>query len=177
MIITKRVIERLKRRDEKTFNQIYYEFESLIYYICYSITLNKELSEDLTQETFIKLLTSIDDYEERGYFKQYLMQIARNLSKNYVTRVMNKEKTLSSDDISFDSFVGWDEHSDNAKVILELQFLLSMEEADIVILKIVYIFKFKEIADDKNMTIGEVESIYYRAIEKVKKAYKEAGKI
>lgn len=177
MIITKGLIQKLKKRDERVFNQIYYAFEGLVYYICYSITLNKEASQDLTQDTFVKLLTSIDSYEENGHFKQYIMQIARNLSKNYVTRVQQKEVTLVSDDLTFDSFASNNKEAEEAKLIIELRGLLSTEEADIVILKIVYDFKFKEIAEDKNMTIGEVQSIYYRALEKVKKAYKEAERI
>ena len=36
---------------------------------------------------------------------------------------------------------------------------------------------FKEIVEDKNMTLGEVQAIYYRAIDKVRKNYKEAGLI
>lgn len=177
MIITKRIIDKLKNRDERVFNQIYYEFEGLVYYICYSITLNKEVSQDLTQDTFIKLLTSIDSYKEDGHFKQYIMQIARNLSKNYVTRIKQKEVTLVNENISFDTFESRNEEAEEAKLIIELRGLLSSQEADLVILKIVYDFKFKEIAEEKNMTIGEVQSMYYRALEKVKKAYKEAEKI
>ncbi len=177
MIITKRIIDKLKSGDESVFNKIYYEFEGLVYYICYSITLNKEASEDLTQDTFIKLLTSLDSYEENGHFKQYIMQIARNLSKNYVTRVKNKEVTLINDDLSFDSYASLNKDEEENKLIIELRGLLTSLEADIVIMKIVYDFKFKEIAEDKKMTIGEVQSHYYKAIEKVKKAYKEAEKV
>lgn len=173
MIITKKVIEKLKKRDEATFNKIYQEYEGLIYYVCYSITLNKEVSEELMQDTFVKLLTSLDNYSEDGHFKQYIMQIARNLSKNYVMRIKNKEIYL--EDEVYQNYA--DNDSQEAKMIIELEGLLNPLEADIVIKKVVYNFKFKEIAEDNKLTIGETQAIYYRAIEKVKKAYIEAEKV
>lgn len=173
MIITKKVIEKLKRRDEATFNKIYQEYEGLIYYICYSITLNKEVSEELMQDTFVKLLTSLDNYSEDGHFKQYLMQIARNLSKNYVMRTKNKEVYFEDD-----AYLNYaTDDTKEAKMIIELEGLLNPLEADIVIKKVVYNFKFKEIAEDNKLTLGETQSIYYRAIEKVRKAYLEAEKV
>lgn len=174
MIITQRTIENLKNRDEKTFNKIYREYEGLIYYVCYSITHNKEVSEELMQDTFIKLLTSLDTYKENGHFKQYLMQIARNLSKNYLTRVQNKENIMAVDvsELQIENNT-----EDNLKVILELNGLLSPIEADIVIKKIVYSFKFIEIAEDNNLTLGETQAIYYRALQKVKDAYEEAERV
>ncbi len=165
MEINKTVIEKLKNHDERTFERIYYAFEGLVYYICFSITLNKEAAEDLTQETFIKLLTSISSYKEDGHFKQYLMQIARNLSKNYVIRVSNKTDVLDSE-ISY-----IDEEQEKNKIILELQSILVGEESDVIILKIVYDLKFKDIAEYLNKTIGETEAIYYKALNKIKKVY------
>ena len=126
------------------------------------------------QDTFIKLLTSLDTYKENGHFKQYLMQIARNLSKNYLTRVQNKENIMAVDvsELQIENNT-----EDNLKVILELNGLLSPIEADIVIKKIVYNFKFIEIAEDNNLTLGETQAIYYRALLKVKNAYEEAERV
>ena len=75
MVVTARVIEKLKNKDEQTFDQIYYEYNDLIYYICYSITHDKSVSEDLMQETFIKMLSSLDNYKENGKFKQFITEI------------------------------------------------------------------------------------------------------
>lgn len=169
MIINKHVIKKLKNKDEKVFDQIYQEFEGLVYYICFSITGSKDISEELTQETFIKLLNSLDSYEEDGHFKQYLMQIARNLSKNYLMRVQSKETDLDDEMYENSSTDSLEE----VQLIITLRGLLTPIEADIVILKIVYDFKFKEIASEKNLTIGETQAIYYRALKKVKKAYIE----
>ena len=153
MLITKQTIQKLKARDERTFNEIYYEFENLIYYICYSITYDKEASEDLVQETFLKLLQVIGDYQEDGKFKQFITEIARNLALNYVTRVANKESKLPGE-LSVEDVVSSEDDKTNM-LVLELQGLLDQVESDIVILKIVYDYKFREIADYKKMTLAK----------------------
>lgn len=164
LFITKGFIEKLKNKDEKTFEQVYYEYENLVYYICYSITKDKNASEDLTQETFLKLLTSLDNYNETGKFKQYIMMIARNLSKNYLTRVSNKQP-IYSDEIIYDT----KDHNENSNLIYDIKAYLNDEQAEIIILKIVHNLKFKEIAEYKGLTIGKVQSTYYDAIKTLRK--------
>ena len=48
-----------------------------IYRFCYYRVHNKETAEDLTQETFLRFMSS--HYEERGEVIRYLYTIARNL--------------------------------------------------------------------------------------------------
>lgn len=166
MVVNEKVIDKLKKHDERTFDSIYHAFEGLVYYICFSITLNKDVAQDLTQDTFVKLLTSISTYKEEGHFKQYLMQIARNLSKNYVARVSNRIDVLNDENVAY-----IDEEQEKNRIILELQAILNKLESEVIILKIMYDLKFKEIAFYLDKTIGEVEAIYYKGLDKVKKAY------
>ena len=164
LFITKGFIEKLKNKDEETFEKVYYEYENLVFYICYSITKDKHASEDLTQETFIKLLTSLDNYTETGKFKQYIMMIARNLSKNYLTRVANKQPIYSDETI-----YNAKDQNKSSNLIHDIKEYLTEDQAELVILKIVHNLKFKEIAEYKGMTIGKVQSDYYDAIKTLRK--------
>ena len=164
LIVNKRLIEKLKAKDELAFEQVYYEYEKLVYYICYSITKDKNASEDLTQDTFLRLLTSLDTYEETGKFKQYIMMIARNLSKNYVTRVASKQPIYSDEEI-----YNQKENSSNTMMLYDIKDYLTDLEAEIVILKIVHKLKFKEIAEYLSLTIGQVQATYYQAIKTLRK--------
>lgn len=163
MLVTKRTIEKLKAKDETTFEQIYYEYEKLVYYICYQITKDRDASEDLVQETFIKLITSIDNYQEKGKFKQYIMMIARNVSKNYLTRCVNKNPLLDEEQIN-----GTKDENKVNKIIFFINDYLDEENAEIVTLKIVHNLKFKEIAEYKNLSIGIIQAKYYQSIKILK---------
>jgi RNA polymerase sigma-70 factor (ECF subfamily) len=164
LIVTKRLIEKLKQKDEVAFEIIYYEYEKLVYYICYTITKDKHASEDLTQETFLKLLTSLDNYNEKGKFKQYIMMIARNLSKNYVTRVQNK-KPIYDDDIIYSHK---DETNHNL-MLYDIKDYITELETEIVILHIIHKLKFREIAEYLDLSIGKVQSSYYNGIKTLRK--------
>ena len=94
------------------------------------------------------------------------MQIARNLSINYVTRTKEKLPVLDDEIVSSAK-----QSSNTQKMIIQINEALDFDEADIVILKIVYNFKFKEIAEYKNLTIGSIQSTYYQALEKLRKEF------
>lgn len=164
MKITKSLIEKLKEKDEEAFEIVYYEYEKLIYYIAYSITRNKEDALEVVQDTFLRMINSIDNYVDAGKFKQWLCEIARNISYNKVTRNKEKNTILNDDIVNLQKG-----EKSSIDVILTIEGILDEGEADIVILRIVYDFSFKEISAYKNMTIGKVQSTYYNAVKKLKK--------
>ena len=90
--------------------------------------------------------------------------IARNLSKNYVTRVASKQPIYSDEEI-----YNQKDNSSNAMMIYDIKDYLTDLEAEIVILKIVHKLKFKEIAEYLSLTIGQVQATYYQAIKTLRK--------
>lgn len=160
--------ERLKRKDETAFSKLYHDYVKLIYHIAYSYTRNKEDAEDITSDVFVKIMNSIDSYEDVGKFKEWICQITRNVARNYVTR--DKHKDNMKDD---DQLANYESHSSNHREMLELfEIYLDDITIQIMILRFIYNYKFKEIAVIMNMTIGKVQGLYYDGIEKLKEVYK-----
>ena len=166
MIIESQLIKRIKANDEEAFEIIYRNYEGLIYFIALSITKNKDDAEEVVQDTFLNMFNSIDTYEEKNKFKQWLMQIARNLSYNKVTR--NKEKDTIKDEEYINKTASND---DSIDYILTIKNTLDEISSYIIISKIVYNFSFKEIAKDLNMSVGQVQGIYYQSLKKLKKVF------
>ena len=166
MIIESHLIKKIKQRDEEAFEIIYRKYEGLIYYIALSITKNREDAEEIVQDTFVNMFNSIDTYQEKNKFKQWLMQIARNLSYNKVTR--NKEKNNIHDDEIISNTVAAEDDYD---IILTINNELDSVSSHIVILRIVYNFSFKEISEEMNMTVNQVQGIYYKSLKKLKKVF------
>jgi len=167
MKVTKSLIEKLIAKDEEAFELVYNEYEKLIYYIAFSITKNQDDALEVVQDTFLRMLNSIDKYVDSGKFKQWLAEIARNISKNKLTR--NKERNTIYDD---DLVNLQKSEKSSIDVILTIEGILDQLDAEIVILRIVYDFSFKEISGYENMSIGKVQSTYYNAIKKLKKGLK-----
>lgn len=162
----KEIVKGLKERDEDAFRIVYDQYEKLIYYVAYSITKNRENSEEIVQDTFLRMFNTIYQYEEQGKFKQWLCEIARNLSYNKVTR--DKEKnTLRNEEMVHIT----KSPKSSADIILTIEGILEPFDANIVILRIVYDFSFREIAESINETIGKVQSSYYSSLDKLKKEF------
>ena len=160
--------ERLKQKDETAFSKLYHDYVKLIYHIAYSYTRNKEDAEDITSDVFVKIINSIDSYEDVGKFKEWICQITRNVARNYVTR--DKHKDNMKDD---DQLANYESHYSNHREMLELfETYLDDITIQIMILRFIYNYKFKEIAIIMNMTIGKVQGLYYDGIEKLKEVYK-----
>ena len=54
--------------------------------------------------------------------------------------------------------------------ILTIKGTLTSDDANIVILKLVYNYRFREIADEMGWSIGLVQAHYYQAIKTLKQA-------
>lgn len=85
------------------FDILLERYQSSVYSYIYFIVRNKELAEDIFQETFVKAIMTIrqNRYTESGKFKAWITRIAHNLIiDNY--RQERAESTISNDDVEVD---------------------------------------------------------------------------
>ena len=75
------------------------------YSYIYFIVRNKELAEDIFQETFVKVITTIKQgrYTENGKFKAWMNRIAHNLIIDNF-RQERSENVVSNDEVEVDLF-------------------------------------------------------------------------
>ena len=87
------------------FDILLNRYKSSIYSYIFFIVHNKELAEDIFQETFVKVIMTIKQgrYTENGKFKAWITRIAHNLIiDNY--RQERSENTISNDEVEVDLF-------------------------------------------------------------------------
>ena len=87
------------------FDVLLNRYKSSIYSYIYFIVHNKELAEDIFQETFVKVIMTIKQrrYTDTGKFKAWITRIAHNLIiDNY--RQERCENTISNDESEVDLF-------------------------------------------------------------------------
>ena len=60
MIVNRKTIEKLKERDEETFELIYEQFYKLIYYIALNVTKDKEMASEIVQDTYRRFDINFD---------------------------------------------------------------------------------------------------------------------
>ena len=87
------------------FDTLLSRYKSSVYSYIYYIVQDKELAEDIFQETFVKVIVTIKQggYTENGKFKAWIMRIAHNLVIDSF-RQERSENTISNDEVEVDLF-------------------------------------------------------------------------
>ena len=76
----------LRRRDPDLLDRLIEQYQHrLLRYLVYLVG-NRELAEDLFQETWIRVLERGDQYDGKHEFSTWLYAVARNLSIDYLRR-------------------------------------------------------------------------------------------
>src|SRR5215472_10611594 len=76
----------LRRRDPDLLNRLIEQYQHrLLRYLVY-LTRNRELAEDLFQETWIRVLERGHQYDGKHEFSTWLYAVARNLTIDYLRK-------------------------------------------------------------------------------------------
>jgi RNA polymerase sigma-70 factor (ECF subfamily) len=91
--------------ENAAFDVLLSRYKGCIYSYIYFIVRNKDLTEDIFQETFVKAIMTIKQgrYTENGKFKAWITRIAHNLIIDYFRQERN-ENTISNDEVDADLF-------------------------------------------------------------------------
>lgn len=74
------LVERCRRGDQQAWAELVRLYSRRIYNLAYRFTSSHAAAEDLTQEVFIRIYRSLDQYDPRlGDLSNWLMRLARNL--------------------------------------------------------------------------------------------------
>lgn len=89
--------------NNEAFEILLSRYKSKVFSYIYLIVRNKELTEDIFQDTFIKAIATIQQgrYVESGKFLGWVNRIAHNLIIDHFRREKN-ENTFSADGVDYD---------------------------------------------------------------------------
>jgi RNA polymerase sigma factor (sigma-70 family) len=132
-------------------------------YILVSVK-NRELAEDIFQDTFIKVVNTLraGSYKEEGKFVQWVMRIANNLKIDYYRKVQRMPSFESGDDFDIFDVLNGTDRSVEDRIIEEqinsdvkaLVKLLPDEQREVLEMRIYEDISFKDIADMTNVSIN-----------------------
>ena len=98
------LIQRAQKGDTGAFNFLMTKYYPRVYASLFAFTKSKEDSEDLAQQTFIKVWKKIDSFRGDSAFFTWVYRIAINLAKNHVVSSNYKKDkvNISADAIEMD---------------------------------------------------------------------------
>ena len=147
------------------FDTLLNRYESKLYSYIFYIVHDEEVANDLFQDTFLKVITRIQEGSYTGYgkFQAWITRIAHNLVMDYF-RDKEQANTISNDEADYDLLnnIRLAEHTTedqmlisqslkDAKAIMEL---LPEPQNEVVRMRFYENMSFKEIADKLNISIN-----------------------
>lgn len=84
--------------DESCLGTLFERHHRGVYRFCLQMTRNRATSEDLAQETFLKMMRSARTFRGEGSFKAWMFNIARNLTYDHLRRQKRREPTAAQDE-------------------------------------------------------------------------------
>ena len=155
-------------------------------YILMSVR-NRELAEDIFQDTFIKVINTLksDNYKEEGKFLQWVMRIANNLKIDYYRKVQRMPVFESNNDFNIFDVLNGTDPSVEQKIITEqiysdvknlVQYLPS-EQREVLEMRIYDDVSFKDIAEITGVSINTALGRMRYALINIRKLIKEKNVI
>lgn len=83
-------------RAEEEFEKIYDRHVDMVYRVCFSFMKNQADTEDMVQETFLKLISGRKKFASREHEKAWLIVTASNTCKDELRRLKRKLEYISS---------------------------------------------------------------------------------
>lgn len=161
-----------KDRSETELSYDYvFAYEKPVLHFLYKMTGNLLDSEDLTQETLIKIYRNLDKYDSSYKFSTWVFAIAKNTAYDWMRKNKNKELLIIDDDKKpFDQYynkrpnVSLDQW--NRTNLIDLS--NAMNEIRPIykkVLTLFYIqgFSYKEVAEILEIPVNTVKTYIYRA--------------
>ena len=129
---------------------IYIKYCKCVYNFLYKLTNDIELSEELTQETFYTAIKKINTLNKKERIRTWLYQIAKNKWKDYLRK--NKKANIDLEENTVENLVAnYDIEEDMIAKDNIIEFykkihMLDIDTREIIYLKIIRNFTFKEIS-------------------------------
>lgn len=156
--------------------EIYKEYHLIVYKYLLCLTKNSDIAEELTQETFYKMIKKIDTFKGNSKLSVWLCEIAKNLWYDYLRK--KKIKTVSYDEINISDSILNKENIENDYINKEEfnETTKRIESLDNLSKRVLYLrlnsdMSFKEIGDILGKTETWARVTFYRAKQKIKEDY------
>ena len=89
------VVALARRGEESAYRELIRRYQRPVFSLIYRMVRDRELAEDLAQETFIKVLNAVDSYRPEFKFSSWIFKIANNAAIDHLRR--RELDTLSLD--------------------------------------------------------------------------------
>jgi RNA polymerase sigma-70 factor (ECF subfamily) len=156
------------------FKKIFLPYHKKLYRIAYKFLENQQDSEDVVQETYIKLWRKRDDWESIINPESFAVTLLKNNCLDYIKKA--KPIINPIDDINIpagDSLSGQVENRDKLNHVQFIMKQLPVRQKQVIRLKVWENLSDEEIEKVTGLTKGNIKVLVSRAKKKIKELYQK----
>lgn len=152
--------------NNRAFDELLFRHQSKLFSYILFVVRDREIADDLFQETFVKVITKLQEgkYSPSGKFSAWMMRIAHNVIMDLyrglkVQKIVDTSADNDLSNISTNDFYSMDIESQyiNAQVLKDVKKLMNFlpaSQREVVYKRYYQQLSFKEIAEMTNVSIN-----------------------
>ncbi|WP_042223560.1 RNA polymerase sigma factor SigX [Oceanobacillus manasiensis] len=170
------------------FDEIYDQYHQDLYQFVFYMVKDKQITEDLVQEVYLRVLKSSEGFRGESSIKTWLFSIARHVSLDYFRRKQRTRDRIAE-------YFNWGEKShtlqdnqplpdelviknEEIKKIYKYLDYCTVDQRSVLILRYIQSLSIQETADILNFTTSKVKTTQHRGLKVLKRhisEYRERG--
>jgi len=156
---------------EAAFKKLVQEYQRPLYNLIRSIVLNHDDSDDILQNTFIKIIQNIEKFKGESKLFSWMYRIATNEALTFMKSKAQKNK-ISNEQLQSKMIENLtsDVYFDGDEIQLKLQKAISiLPEKQQMVFKMKYFeeLKYEEISEILGTSVGALKASYHFAVKKI----------
>lgn len=168
MFDEKNLVGKIIKGDTKSFQVLVEKYERLVFHVVYRLTSDRENSEDICQEVFLKVHKGLNTFTFQSKLSTWIARIAYHTSinylkkhvKDYITHYPNNIEDFAGTSASPDFIL---EKKDFSKHLNDLIAQLPYQYRTVITLYHLDEFSYQEIEQITGMPAGTVKTNLFRA--------------
>ena len=168
-----------QKGSEKAYRELLERYQRPVFSLIYRMLRDREQSEDLAQETFVRVFNNIDRYDPAYKFSSWIFKIATNLTIDHIRKkevptvsIDGSRYAVTADEIEASTITveSGDENPEELLVARELGNqieeaigTLREEYRTAILLRHVEGYEYQDIADIMGVPLGTVKTFIHRA--------------
>ncbi len=168
------IIEAFRNGSETAFNVLIRKYHKKTYWIIRKMVIDHDDADDITQEVFIKLHSSLSSFRGESKFFTYLYKMAMNYSLNHLKKRGNELKRnvdtdsaeIPGQDPDFENRI-----DENERTRLLEDAISNLPEQQRAVFNMRYYddLSYEEISKILQRSVGGMKANYFHAVKNIKK--------
>ena len=168
----------------KDFKQLYFEYSAMVYNVSLNYLQNVEDAEEITQDVFIQLHSSLHKFKEKSTLKTWIYRITINKCLDFIKHKNSQKRFFifgkkSQNELEILNVSNFEhpgiqmENKENAAILLAVINQLPSNQKTAFLLSKFDGLSNPEISEIMNLSISSIESLVFRAKNTLKDKLKE----